>query len=141
MGGLLWPKLETFLDRFGIIKFGSYTNCVRKKIFVGLITVLGIYLSYSLATGAYQSYQNAGRLIEVETDLKKAQEENDRLKAELEYKSSGYFIEKEARERLGLAKPGETVVITPTPTPKPEGEKSEFADLSIQELWWKVFFK
>lgn len=114
---------------------------MRKRVFVFLITILGIYLGFNLVRGAWESYQNAGRLLEAEERLKRAQEENQKLKDDMVFKSSPYFVEKEARDRLGLAKSGETVIITPPPK-REEGEDyaSPYKELTIQEQWWKVFF-
>lgn len=98
-------------------------------------------MGFNLVRGAIESYQNAGRLLGAEDRLKKAQAENQKLKDDVVFKSSPYFVEKEARDKLGLAKKGETVVITPAPERK-EGEEyvSPYKDLTIQEQWWKVFF-
>ncbi len=43
--------------------------------------------------------------------LEKLKAENQQLKQELEYKKSNQFAEAEIRNKLGLAKEGETVVI------------------------------
>lgn len=136
MSIILWVRS----GEVGNLVLTSYTELVRKRVFVFLITILGIYLGFNLVRGAWESYQNAGRLLEAENRLKKAQEENQRLKDDLVFKSSPYFVEKEARDKLGLAKKGETVVITPAPDRKEEEQKSPYKDLTIQEQWWKVFF-
>jgi len=115
---------------------------VRKRAFVFLVTILGGYLAFNLARGAWESYQNAGRILETEKRLAQAQSENQRLKEDLDYKKSPYFVEKEARDKLGLGKEGETVIITPPPAENEgsEEQKSPYEGLSTTELWWKVFF-
>ena len=51
------------------------------------------------------------QIIEKQKELDKLKETNDKLKNEAEMTSSDEYIEKQARERLGMIKPGEKVVI------------------------------
>lgn len=118
----------------------SYTIFVKKKLLIFLITGLGFYLSFNLARGIWDSYQNTSRLIESKNNLAREKDNNQKLKEQLGLVSSPYFVEKEARDKLGLAKPGETIIVTPTPEIQKEEEKSPFEGLSIQESWWEVFF-
>lgn len=100
-----------------------------------------MYLSYNLAHGAWSSYQNASRLLEAEKRLAKAKEENDNLRSEVKYRESEFFIEKEARDKLGLAKKGETVVVVPQEGVKGEQTEADpYQELSNPQRWWKVFF-
>ena len=50
---------------------------------------------------------------EASVQLEGLKAENTQLKQELEYKKSKEFMEAEIRNKLGLAKEGETVVILP----------------------------
>ncbi len=71
-------------------------------------------------------------------DLKK---ENETLKQELEYKKSDQFAEKEIRNKLGLAKPGEAVVILPNNDSSKSEVKSEKLDETPNyKKWWDLFF-
>lgn len=113
----------------------------RKKIFVLLVSFLGIYLSFNLARGAFDSYQNASRLVGVEKRLEAAKSLNQKLKDDLKIKQSQAFIEQEARDKLGLAKPGEVAIVTPTP----EASQVLAADIKLNNLttpekWLAVFF-
>lgn len=72
-------------------------------------------------------------------DLKR---ENEALKKELDFKSSDQFAEEEIRNKLGLAKPGETIVVLP----KNDGLQSTVnsqptTDLPNWQKWWNLFFK
>ncbi|MGL5244464.1 MAG: FtsB family cell division protein [Sarcina sp.] len=51
------------------------------------------------------------QIVEKQKELEKLKETNDKLKNEAEMTSSDEYIEKQARERLGMIKPGEKVVI------------------------------
>jgi len=53
------------------------------------------------------------KVTEAQTRLEQLRRENEALKKELEYKKSDEFAEGEIRNKLGLIKEGETVVIIP----------------------------
>lgn len=106
------------------------------------ITVVMFYLSYVLAKGALQLYKAQGRLGEAEVELKKEKESNVDLKRELATTETQEFVEKEARDKLNMQLPGETVVIMPESDIRPkggegrqEGEKTK----ENWEKWWELF--
>ena len=67
------------------------------------------------------------------------QKKNEELKVKLQEAQSREFIEKIARDKLGLAKEGETVVILPPS--EPEVTKSaEEKIIPNWQKWWKLFF-
>lgn len=75
--------------------------------------------------------------------LKKEQEDLLKTKEKIE---SDEFIEKEAREKLGLAKPGETVVVLPDQETlkklAPKLEEETFPEeLPIWRRWVEMFFR
>lgn len=113
---------------------------MRKRIFLFVITVLGFLLSYNLARGVWDSYRNATRLVESEKNLTAQKQKNQELKDQLALVSSPYFVEKEARDKLGLAKKGETIIVTPTPEKKDENPSSGYENLNNPEKWLKLFF-
>ena len=53
------------------------------------------------------------KVTEVQTRLDELRRENEAFKKELEYKKSDEFAEEEIRNKLGLVKEGESVVIIP----------------------------
>ena len=74
----------------------------------------------------------------------KQQEANEKqkkqfLKEKLYQASTGQFIENEAREKLGMVKPGEHIILAP-PAIIAEAKTPE-ADYSPNwQKWWKLFF-
>ena len=87
----------------------------------------------------------AQKVEESEQYLVKLKEENEALKAELEYKRSQEFIEGEIRNKLGLAKEGEAVVILPQDGSSPADAKAMAGGQSTVVpnyiKWWKLFFE
>lgn len=106
---------------------------MSKKIVFILILLLFIGLFYSLGKQVYDSLQASSRLGQEAGNLANLQKQNSDLKKKLAQTQSPGFIEQEARDKLNLSRPGETVVmipqteidkvlgaqITPTPTPLP----------------------
>jgi len=80
--------------------------------------------------------------------LAQQERENTELKAKLEEVQSPAFIERMARETLGMVKEGETVVLVPkTPhanLPAGEGgandQRREEGNVPKWRQWWKLFF-
>ena len=75
--------------------------------------------------------------------LRRVEEENRRLQSELEYAQSPEFIEQEARNRLGLGREGETVVLMPNDKLQMTNEKTEdktAVNLPNWKKWWRLFF-
>ncbi len=74
-----------------------------------------------------------------EKQLEELRRENEVLKRELEYKQSAEFAEGEIRNKLGLAREGEAVVILPKKDDeKPEDERQ---DIPNYVKWWDLFFR
>lgn len=86
---------------------------MKKKIIPLLAILLGLYLVFTLGRQVYFLFRAKGRIAASEQKLSQVQGEQEKLKREFEYRQSDKFIEEEARNRLGLAKEGETVVILP----------------------------
>jgi cell division protein FtsB len=71
--------------------------------------------------------------------LKKEQQRNEVLQEQLRVATSASFLEKQAREKLGLVKEGETVVLMGKPN-QSEGQQPSQAPQDRWERWWKLFF-
>lgn len=70
--------------------------------------------------------------------LKEEEKRNRFLKERLFYVNTPEFVEEEAREKLGLVKPGEHTVIVPSP-PLPKNDFS-LADKPNWKKWLELFF-
>jgi cell division protein FtsB len=67
------------------------------------------------------------------------QRQNQFLRERLFYVKTNQFVEKEAREKLGLSKPGEYIVIAPNPTPLNRNEAETDTRPNWQK-WLELFF-
>ncbi len=94
-------------------------NSIRKGLFTtkrlslgfGLL-VIGI-ISYYLITQIFDAFKANDRLTEAVSKVYSLEIKNKELKEQLKEVTSVGFIEKEARDKLGLVKEGETMVIIP----------------------------
>ncbi len=95
---------------------------MKKKIFVlGVACVLLIMIVTALfGKKGVMDLRRARRTLQTRTDTIRALEaERDRLEAEIRrLESDPRAVEKAAREKLGLAAPGEKVVVDPAPPVK-----------------------
>ncbi|MCL4366672.1 septum formation initiator family protein [Patescibacteria group bacterium] len=116
---------------------------IRKVILCLFLLIFGA-IFYNLGRQVFDSLQAGQRLDQSVDELTRLQDKNEELKEQLSQLDSPQFIEQQARDKLNLARSGETVVIippsevdqvlkqnqpTPTPTPVP-----------YYQGWFKLFF-
>lgn len=76
-------------------------------IFIGVL----ILLNLNFIQGSFQSFQKLAEINQEQLKVDDLAVKNSELKKELQNRDSTYFIEQEARNRLGYIKPGETAII------------------------------
>jgi cell division protein FtsB len=80
----------------------------------GLLTVATLLLAVFNDKGLIEVHAQAKKLSVVEGEIRKVENENKQLTAEIQaLRSDPNSIEKLAREELKLVKPGEIVLVTP----------------------------
>ena len=111
-----------------------------KYVFIFLF----IFLSLSLIRNIIKISQAGKRIEEESRKVSKLEEENTELKKEIGEVSSEDYIEKELRDKLGLTKEGETIMVLPDESvikslaPKPEKEEETLPDPNWKR-WLKLF--
>jgi cell division protein FtsB len=91
----------------------------RHKFATGGVSMLALLLAYHVLFGqngwvAYHQKKQEFRSLQVE--VQQMQSENDRLSRQIKsLKTDPRAIEKEAREQLRYAKPGEVIYVMPAP--------------------------
>jgi len=88
---------------------------MRKIILYGVI-LFQIGLIIALVRGVQLSRRSISRIALMEETKVKLEAEKEKLQQQEEYVNSPYYLEKVARDELGLAKTGERVVIVPEGT-------------------------
>ena len=108
---------------------------------------IGLAILFVLATVNFTKttinvIESSKRLDETKEEVAGLQSEKSELEEDLNYKESDEYIEKEARNKLGLVKPGEEVFVvsqvlgetSAVGTASANGE-----DLSNLQLWFDLF--
>lgn len=85
---------------------------VRKIGYLAVLAVM-IFLVYNLSQQIYQSLRAGSRMDREAEELSGLQKKNAELKQRLFEVETLQFIEKEARDKLNLSRPNETVVVIP----------------------------
>lgn len=82
-----------------------------KKISLVFFILISLVIAYNLLKQIAETLDSSKRLGRVVDEIKKLEVKNKELKKTLEEIKSPEFVEEQARNKLGLVKPGETMVI------------------------------
>ena len=120
------------------------------KIVIIIEFLLVSYLLYTLTVSVYKSYQIDVHIKNFEAENARIEEENRIKSEEFDYFSSNAYMEKIAKQNLGLINPGEEVIIIPkseldtsggTGFVSEDDGKSASSGLSMPQVWWRFFFE
>lgn len=127
--------------------YQSQFNLTKIIVIVGLLFVA--YMIYSLTASFYQN-------VQIDKHIRSFEEKNDQLRAEnlkkledYKYYTSQAYIDKIAKQNLGLVNPGEEVIIiTEADTlkfleeeEKLAAQKRSMANWSNAKKWWVFVFE
>ena len=94
-------------------KFGEKIK-IKLKLYGNLLIILAVVLFViSLARNIFKIFEAKKRVEEIRQRVEKLKSENALLGKKLDEVKSQEYIEKQLRDKLGLAKEGETVVVLP----------------------------
>lgn len=115
---------------------------MRKKVIQIAIIVVGISLIVNLTHDILRLLKAGERIKQAENRLEKTKEENKQLLEKKDYYASEEFIEEIARNKLNMARPGETIVVLPPNLAEVVGrkEKETLSELPNWRKWWNLFF-
>lgn len=85
----------------------------RGRWVFGLVVVVSLYFVVSLGLNLMDFSGVDERVVGLEQEVVSLQEENQRLNDQVQRVESGDYAEVEIRDKLGLVKPGESVVVVP----------------------------
>ena len=108
--------------------FALQIYALRRRIATGAVALLAAWLFVHVmfgANGMVVYRQKRAEHQELHKRIVQAQQENERYTQQIQgLKSNQTAIEKEAREQLGYAKPGEYVYVPPAAKPAPPANRS-----------------
>lgn len=113
---------------------------MKNRLATTLIFLFGLYLIISFSRDLVGLLQKGKEIEKFQLKLEKSLTENRDLKKQLEYVNTFEFVEKEAREKLGMSKEGETVIILPENIKELANRKEEKKeDVPIWKQWVQLF--
>jgi len=125
-------------------KFSPTSNIAKLIIVVELILV--IYLLNTLTVSVYRGYEIDKVISQFEDENHRIEDDNRQKSEDYDYFTSPNYIEKIAKQNLGLVNPGEQVIILPpasdnasTDNTGLEAQNTPYSGLSNEEKW-RVFF-
>jgi len=110
-----------------------------KTIASFIIVVFLLFIIKNIVVSIANLNQNSQIVTNLITQEKKAKKQNEFLKERLYYVNTNEFIEIQAREKLGMVREGEHIVLAPPATSSPNGMKIPDTTPNWQK-WWKLFF-
>jgi len=128
---------ESYNTQFGL---------VRLVLIVGFIVLA--YMLYNLTVSIYDNYQIEQHIAEFELRNSELAEENKQKLEDFQYYTSEQYIEKIAKQDLGLINPGEQIIVIPDEDLILLSEDEDVAAVAEQlrdgwsnpKKWWKFFF-
>ena len=110
---------------------------MKKILSIIAIIILVIVIKNNISS-ITRTLEDENTTANLKGQLAKEQEKNQFLKERLFYVKTNQFVEDEAREKLGMSKPGEYVVIAPTSAPL-NNEKIEINAKPNWRRWLDLF--
>ena len=117
---------------------------MSKKIIIALACIVAVAITWSLIGQIMTTLKSGDRLQEATERLHKLEVKNKELKRKLEEVKTPAFLEEQARDKLGLVREGETIVIIPLEKLDQilgVTKKVEEVKLPNWQGWLRLFFK
>lgn len=113
---------------------------IRSRGFKLIIFFISLGAIVTAPRSLYEMWQRRDLLRERQEVRDELATENERLRRELAESQTPEYIEKVAREKLGLIKEGERVILMP---PRKDSGQANFAtpdSVANWKKWWRLFF-
>ncbi len=109
------------------------------QILLLLVLTVALYFAAAFAGELIDSHRIGQQVASLSADIDRLRADNIRLKGEVNEASSDAFVERQAREELGLVHPGDVPVVIgnapapapppPSPAPTPKAHWQQWRDL------------
>jgi cell division protein DivIC len=115
------------------------TKIQPMKIARVLIAMISLGLAVSAGRTIVELWEQKGRVGEKERELTRVLTENKRLESQLTDMKNPSYVERVARDQLGMVKEGETMVMLPQGGANAEG-RGNSGELPVWQQWFRLFF-
>jgi cell division protein FtsL len=132
------------------------TKFLSSRIFIIIGICLLVFIGFSLGKETYRNYQIQKEIQTLEEEISGLKKDNNNLTHLIKYFKTESYQEKEARQKLGLQKEGEKVVVITEENLESEEFEMENQENSIEEFdqnaeipkeeisnsrkWWNFIF-
>lgn len=111
-------RLDAVRKRFKTLRLGWLPQVVIFLLLLGLVGAMAIEPTRQLL-------EQRERISGMETDLNRIERSNDKLQARIKRLQDPDFLEQQAREQIGLVRPGETAYVVMPPSRRTQLAKKE----------------
>ena len=127
--------------------FFDIIKLMRRRLYQIAVILASLFIIQGLSRGLIELSAQDRRVGKAKQELAKLTEQERELRKQLEYFQSDEYVEKIARDKLLLAKPGETVLLLPKEEKNSDLRSSSFGlrplpsetDLPNWQKWAKLF--
>jgi len=119
------------------------TKLLYSKSFLVFLVIILILVVIALGQESYRYFRTSQRIKDLENKIEELKTSNEELAGLKEYFKSEEFLEKEARLKLNLTKPGEKLIIIKQieeDLEEFEQEQGLAREISNIQKWWQYFF-
>lgn len=121
----------------------GWRKIFNSRVFLFATVALAIFMIFAYVKTYYQDYLVRQEIVRLQESAKQLQTRKLELLQALDYVKSRAFVEEKARAELGMAKPGEHVLVIPTDTQKGYRQEPAAVIKSNSESnyykWWRLF--
>lgn len=112
-----------------------------KKLIFLIVLFSSLLIINNLVHSIYSLWQKQEFLVKAQREFAKEKKENEELKEKLKAVESKDFVEKQARNKLLLLRPGESQIIIPNALQASESSKETTQEFKPNwRKWWELFF-
>ncbi len=115
-------------------------NGMQKHVVQWVVLAVSLGLSLSAGRTILELWKRRDVVHERERELIKLREENASLERALQDIGQDAYLERIARDKLGLVREGETIVILPDTGDKTQVAGTHVGNEPNWKKWWRIFF-
>ena len=118
----------------------KFLRFLQNRVLRAVVLIFCLVLAVGVVRSVVTIWQKRGIVAQRQAVLRVEEARKAALLQQLQEATSSAFVEKAAREKLGLVKPGETVVIMDQTPHSATGSGTAASDTPSWKQWWQLFF-
>lgn len=112
---------------------------MKKNRWQWLIVATGLLIAVRQGASVWKLYRAGEQVHQAQEQLSQEEAQNQKLKQKLAEIDNPQFIEREAREKLGYSKEGETILILPQQDQ--QSQRVTESEKPSWEQWWDLYIR